>query len=108
MVEAVARAALVYAGNVNAKRYVIACSVNGGTLDLASGDGGTDQGSESIAAEDCKSGAVFGVASHYLSEMVGLWPAKSRITIQVDGTGPVMLTSPSAPNQTHVIMPMRI
>lgn len=104
--EAVARAALVYAGGNN-QRPVIRCSVNGGTLDLSSGDGGTDHGTESIDATDHQSGATFGIAANYLSQMVDLWPPKSRIVFQTEGAGrPVMLTSADAPNQTHVIMPM--
>lgn len=103
--EAVARAALVYAGG-KSPNTVIRCSVNGGTLDLSSGNGQTDQGSESVEALDHKSGATFGIAAGYLSQMVDLWPAKSRIIFQTQNNGPVMLTSPDAPNQTHVIMQM--
>ena len=103
--EAVARAALVYAGG-KAGNTCIRCTVNGGTLDLSSGNGQTDQGAESVEALDHKSGATFGIAAGYLSQMVDLWPAKSRIVFQTQNNGPVMLTSPDAPNQTHVIMQM--
>lgn len=104
--EAVQRATVIYSG-VDTKQPSARLVVTADGIKLYAGQPGNNDAVEDVDAECRMDGAEFRMNVKFLAEMLGKWPETVDIEIGSDRPGsPIVFTSPSEPQQLHLIMPM--
>lgn len=106
LADAVQRATVVYSG-VDTKQPSARLVVTADGIKLYAGQPGNNDAVEDVDAECRIAGAEFRVNVKFLAEMLGKWPETVDIEIGADRPGsPIVFTSPAAPDQLHLIMPI--
>lgn len=105
--EAIARASIVYLGEVNtdAKFPLTVFSIANGNIELECGAKANEQATETVEAETNGAELKFRANANHMIEMLGIWPESVDVSVQqVKPGAPIMFTAKDR-SELHLVMP---